>query len=156
MKSFLIICFTDYSHCGGRCRANTECFSTPINLLSFWSFLWHQQCQQMDSSCQHFTHPFLCGRIVYNRTTRRTSNSPGVEVRVPGFGQTYSIEFLDKNNLAGDCSDTNITHLQSLKGNSLDKLINFWGVHSSLNLKVNQTSNDQSCFSPSCMTSFCL
>ncbi|XP_053741102.1 phosphatidylcholine-sterol acyltransferase [Synchiropus splendidus] len=40
-------------------------------------------------------------RLVYNRTTRRSSNSPGVEVRVPGFGQTYPIEFLDFNNLAG-------------------------------------------------------
>lgn len=40
-------------------------------------------------------------RLVYNRTTRRSSNSPGVQVRVPGFGQTYPIEFLDNNNLAG-------------------------------------------------------
>ncbi|KAK2841867.1 hypothetical protein Q5P01_012067 [Channa striata] len=40
-------------------------------------------------------------RLVYNRTTRRSSNSPGVQVRVPGFGQTYSIEFLDYNKLAG-------------------------------------------------------
>ncbi|KAM7396229.1 hypothetical protein PAMP_019286 [Pampus punctatissimus] len=35
------------------------------------------------------------------RTTRRISNSPGVQVRVPGFGQTYPIEFLDYNTLAG-------------------------------------------------------
>ncbi|TNN55001.1 Phosphatidylcholine-sterol acyltransferase [Liparis tanakae] len=40
-------------------------------------------------------------RLVYNRTTRRSSNSPGVQVRVPGFGQTYPIEFLDSNKLAG-------------------------------------------------------
>lgn len=40
-------------------------------------------------------------RIVYNRTTRKTSNAPGVEVRVPGFGQTYPVEFLDTNRLAG-------------------------------------------------------
>uniref|UniRef100_A0A4W4GB54 Phosphatidylcholine-sterol acyltransferase n=1 Tax=Electrophorus electricus TaxID=8005 RepID=A0A4W4GB54_ELEEL len=40
-------------------------------------------------------------RIVYNRTTRRTSNAPGVEVRVPGFGETYTVEFLDTNKLAG-------------------------------------------------------
>lgn len=40
-------------------------------------------------------------RLVYNRTTRRSSNSPGVQVRVPGFGQTHSIEFLDPNKLAG-------------------------------------------------------
>lgn len=40
-------------------------------------------------------------RLVYNKTTRRSSNSPGVHVRVPGFGQTYPIEFLDNNRLAG-------------------------------------------------------
>ncbi|XP_034033127.1 phosphatidylcholine-sterol acyltransferase [Thalassophryne amazonica] len=40
-------------------------------------------------------------RLVYNRTTRQSSNSPGVEVRVPGFGMTYSIEFLDQNRLTG-------------------------------------------------------
>ncbi|XP_053487270.1 phosphatidylcholine-sterol acyltransferase [Ictalurus furcatus] len=52
-------------------------------------------------------------RIVYNRTTRRTSNSPGVEVRVPGFGQTYTIEFLDNNNLAG-YFHTMVEHLVSI------------------------------------------
>ncbi|KAJ3596721.1 hypothetical protein NHX12_003125 [Muraenolepis orangiensis] len=40
-------------------------------------------------------------KLVYNKTTRQSSNSPGVEVRVPGFGQTYAIEFLDSNRLAG-------------------------------------------------------
>nr|XP_055049257.1 phosphatidylcholine-sterol acyltransferase [Misgurnus anguillicaudatus] len=40
-------------------------------------------------------------RIVYNRTTRKTSNAPGVEVRVPGFGQTHPLEFLDLNKLTG-------------------------------------------------------
>uniref|UniRef100_H3CE10 Phospholipase A2, group XV n=1 Tax=Tetraodon nigroviridis TaxID=99883 RepID=H3CE10_TETNG len=40
-------------------------------------------------------------RLVYNRTSRRSSNSPGVQVRVPGFGQTYPIEFLDSSRLAG-------------------------------------------------------
>lgn len=40
-------------------------------------------------------------RLVYNRTSRRSSNSPGVQVRVPGFGQTYPIEFLDSSKLAG-------------------------------------------------------
>ncbi|MFT7813915.1 phosphatidylcholine-sterol acyltransferase isoform X2 [Arapaima gigas] len=40
-------------------------------------------------------------RIVYNRTTRKTSNAPGVEVRVPGFGHTYPVEFLDVNKLSG-------------------------------------------------------
>uniref|UniRef100_A0A8D0GC87 Phosphatidylcholine-sterol acyltransferase n=1 Tax=Sphenodon punctatus TaxID=8508 RepID=A0A8D0GC87_SPHPU len=40
-------------------------------------------------------------RVLYNRTTRRISNAPGVHIRVPGFGKTYSVEYLDKSKLAG-------------------------------------------------------
>ncbi|XP_020653598.3 phosphatidylcholine-sterol acyltransferase [Pogona vitticeps] len=40
-------------------------------------------------------------RVVYNRTTRRMYNAPGVHIRVPGFGKTYSVEYLDKSKLAG-------------------------------------------------------
>nr|XP_056718304.1 phosphatidylcholine-sterol acyltransferase [Euleptes europaea] len=40
-------------------------------------------------------------RVVYNRTTQRMSNAPGVHVRVPGFGKTYSVEYLDKSKLVG-------------------------------------------------------
>ncbi|KAL8194606.1 UNVERIFIED_CONTAM: hypothetical protein K2H54_025932 [Gekko kuhli] len=40
-------------------------------------------------------------RVVYNRTTKRMSNAPGVHVRVPGFGKTYSVEYLDESKLAG-------------------------------------------------------
>lgn len=43
---------------------------------------------------------------MYNRTTRKTSNAPGVEIRVPGFGQTHPIEFLDLNKLTGECTVT--------------------------------------------------
>lgn len=35
------------------------------------------------------------GRLVYNRTSRATQFPDGVDVRVPGFGETFSLEFLD-------------------------------------------------------------
>lgn len=34
-------------------------------------------------------------RLVYNRTSRATQFPDGVDVHVPGFGQTFSLEFLD-------------------------------------------------------------
>ncbi|XP_063802310.1 phosphatidylcholine-sterol acyltransferase isoform X2 [Pseudophryne corroboree] len=40
-------------------------------------------------------------RVVYNKTTRMATNAPGVDVRVPGFGKTFSVEYLDKSKLAG-------------------------------------------------------
>lgn len=42
-------------------------------------------------------------RVVYNRSSGRVSNAPGVQIRVPGFGKTYSVEYLDNNKLAGVC-----------------------------------------------------
>ncbi|XP_053551301.1 phosphatidylcholine-sterol acyltransferase [Bombina bombina] len=40
-------------------------------------------------------------RVVYNKTTRMASNAPGVDIHVPGFGKTFSVEYLDKSKLAG-------------------------------------------------------
>ncbi|MBV99865.1 Phosphatidylcholine-sterol acyltransferase, partial [Eschrichtius robustus] len=40
-------------------------------------------------------------RVVYNRSSGRVSNAPGVQIRVPGFGKTYSVEYLDNSKLAG-------------------------------------------------------
>uniref|UniRef100_A0A8B9ZNS5 Phospholipase A2 group XV n=1 Tax=Anas zonorhyncha TaxID=75864 RepID=A0A8B9ZNS5_9AVES len=34
-------------------------------------------------------------RLVYNRTSKVTEPPDGVDIRVPGFGQTFSLEFLD-------------------------------------------------------------
>jgi hypothetical protein len=34
-------------------------------------------------------------RLVYDNVTRTSSNSEGVEIRIPGFGNTTSVEWLD-------------------------------------------------------------
>jgi len=34
-------------------------------------------------------------RLVYDNVTRTTSNSPGVELRIPGFGDPFVVEYLD-------------------------------------------------------------
>lgn len=34
-------------------------------------------------------------RLIYDKHSRTSSAPPGVDIRVPGFGQTYSLEFLD-------------------------------------------------------------
>ncbi|XP_039619774.1 phosphatidylcholine-sterol acyltransferase [Polypterus senegalus] len=52
-------------------------------------------------------------RIVYNKTTRKISNAPGVEFRVPGFGRTSPVEFLDNHKLAGYLH-TMVQHLVGL------------------------------------------
>ena len=38
-------------------------------------------------------------RLVYEKTTKIMKNAPGVETRVPGFGNTDTIEHLDTDNL---------------------------------------------------------
>jgi lysophospholipase-3 len=36
-------------------------------------------------------------RLEYNSTTKKTSNLDGVEVQIPGFGETSTIEFFDSS-----------------------------------------------------------
>ena len=36
-------------------------------------------------------------KMVYNPVTRRTNNNPGVETRIPGFGNSSTVEYLDKS-----------------------------------------------------------
>ncbi|XP_006860284.1 PREDICTED: group XV phospholipase A2 [Chrysochloris asiatica] len=38
-------------------------------------------------------------RLIYNETSRTTRFPDGVDVRVPGFGQTFSLEFLDPHRI---------------------------------------------------------
>ncbi|GFS42997.1 phospholipase A2 group XV, partial [Nephila pilipes] len=38
--------------------------------------------------------------LVYNNQTRKTTNYPGVDIRVPGFGDTSTLEIIDPHFLA--------------------------------------------------------
>jgi lysophospholipase-3 len=38
-------------------------------------------------------------RLTYNSTTKKTSNSDGVEIQIPGFGETSTVEFFDASGI---------------------------------------------------------
>lgn len=42
-------------------------------------------------------------RLVYDNNTRTTSNSPGVEIRFPGFGNCSSVEYIDPSKASSGC-----------------------------------------------------
>jgi lysophospholipase-3 len=39
-------------------------------------------------------------RLIYNSTTKKTSNLDGVEIRIPGFGNTSTVEFFDSSDFS--------------------------------------------------------
>ncbi|XP_038873294.1 phospholipase A2 group XV-like [Salvelinus namaycush] len=51
-------------------------------------------------------------RLIYNRTTRQTEAPPGVDVRVPGFGKTFPLEYIDPSK--GDIGMYFFTIVQAL------------------------------------------
>lgn len=47
-------------------------------------------------------------RLVYNRTTRKTENSPGVVTRIPGFGSSETVEWIDPSHASEGAYFVNI------------------------------------------------
>ena len=45
-------------------------------------------------------HVILYFRLVYNPHNRTTQNSPGVDIRIPGFGGTETVEWLDHSQIS--------------------------------------------------------
>lgn len=39
-------------------------------------------------------------KLVYDNVTRKTYNQPGVDIRVPGFGESFRVEWLDPTKLS--------------------------------------------------------
>ena len=39
-------------------------------------------------------------RLEYDNVTRTTNNSPGVDIKIPGFGETATVEWLDHSEIS--------------------------------------------------------
>ncbi len=61
-------------------------------------------------------------RLSFDNITRKTANALGVKIRVPGFGDTDSIEYLTTNRL-GSCKNSPLFQLVSIKSNLQSGLI---------------------------------
>ncbi|GIX81725.1 phospholipase A2 group XV [Caerostris extrusa] len=55
-------------------------------------------------------------RLVYDNTTRTTSNAPGVSIRVPGFGNTSSVDWLDPSQISPSAYFINIIQMLVTEG----------------------------------------
>ncbi|GFQ78904.1 phospholipase A2 group XV [Trichonephila clavata] len=55
-------------------------------------------------------------RLVYDNETRTTSNAPGVSIRVPGFGNTTSVDWLDPSQISPSAYFTNIIEMLVTQG----------------------------------------
>ncbi|XP_043935439.1 phospholipase A2 group XV, partial [Protopterus annectens] len=53
-------------------------------------------------------------RLIYNHTTKTTESPDGVDIQIPGFGKTFSLEYLDPGNWSvGTYFFTMVNHLVS-------------------------------------------
>ncbi|XP_035211136.1 phospholipase A2 group XV-like [Stegodyphus dumicola] len=59
-------------------------------------------------------------RMVYDNETRTTSNSPGVDIRVPGFGNTTSVDWLDPSEISPSSYFVNIIDILVTQGYTRD------------------------------------
>jgi lysophospholipase-3 len=65
-------------------------------------------------------------RLTYNSTTKKTSNLDGVNIQIPGFGQTSTIEFFDASGISYSSYFAAI--IQSLVTNGYTRGVNLRGA----------------------------
>ncbi|XP_076325381.1 lysosomal phospholipase A and acyltransferase-like isoform X1 [Tachypleus tridentatus] len=75
-------------------KKTTEYFTLWLNLELLIPYVLHCWVDNM--------------RLVYNNYTRTTTNSPGVDIIIPGFGNTDTVEWLDPSHVSPSAYFTNI------------------------------------------------